>query len=158
VRYYVHAVDGQIYGPFDVQSLNQWVQEGRIVPTTVLQPETSQMRMAASTVAGIMWATNQTYQAYTPQVIDDGVSELRAAWVCFGVSILLFCLPRGFHIASGIFGIILGLRAYRKGHTMGLLAMLLNLALLALTVIHSFGLIQMPFSTPDLDMRGVPKM
>jgi hypothetical protein len=160
VRYFVHAVDGQVYGPFDIPALNQMVQEGRLIPTTILEPEGSQMRVAASTVPTIIWASQQTFQAYTPQRMDNGVNELRGSWVCFGGSLVLCCLPMAFHIIAGICGVMLGLMAYRKGHTVGLLSMLLNLLLLGLVASSRMGLVQSPFGRgrEGFDLRGVPEM
>jgi hypothetical protein len=145
VKYYVHAIDGQVYGPFDVASLNQWVGEGRIVPTTILQPENSQMRVAAATITDIHFGQQQTFQAYAPQRIDTGIQELRAAWICFAASLVLVCMPFGFHITAGIIGMVLGMMAYRKGHVLGLLAMILNLVLLGLFVTGRLGLLKLPF-------------
>jgi hypothetical protein len=53
MRYYVIADDGQKYGPADVPTLNQWAQEGRLLPTSMLEDEASGARVAASTVTGI---------------------------------------------------------------------------------------------------------
>jgi hypothetical protein len=39
VRYFVIGDGGQHYGPADVDQLKVWVQEGRIIPRTLLKPE-----------------------------------------------------------------------------------------------------------------------
>jgi hypothetical protein len=130
VRYYIHAVDGQVYGPVEVDGINQWIVEGRVVPTTLLQPEDSQMRVAATTVPGLTWGENQSFQAYTPQVLSTAKYELSGSWACFGASIILCCLPSfGAHIALGVGGLILATMAYRKGRVWAMFPLILNLFL-----------------------------
>jgi hypothetical protein len=139
LRYFVHAPDGQQYGPADIPTINQWIVEGRVVPTTLLQPEGSTMRAAASTLDGLIWAENQTFQAYTPQGVSTGRLELRASWVCLAGSLVLCCLPIGFHVVAGLAGILFAVIAYRKGNQIALAALVLNLALLALIVFQIQG-------------------
>lgn len=130
MRYFIHAVDGQVYGPVDLDGVNQWIVEGRVVPTTLLQPENSQMRIAASTVQGLKWGSGQSFQAYTPQVLSTAKYELTGSWVCLAASIVLCCLPSfGVHVSLGIGGMILAVMAYRKGRPIALLSLVLNLAL-----------------------------
>lgn len=119
--------------------INQWIAEGRVVPTTLLQPETSTMRVAASTIDGLIWAENQTFQAYTPLVVSTGRLELRASWVCLAGSLILCCLPAGFHVVAGIAGVVLAVIAYRKGNQVALASLVLNLLLLALVVFQIQG-------------------
>jgi hypothetical protein len=144
VLYFIHAVDGQVYGPVDLNGINQWIAEGRVVPTTLLQPENTQIRVAASTVTGLTWGAGQTYQAYTPQKIDLGFNELRASWVCFGASVVLCCMSEGFHLMAGFFGIATAVVAYRKGRMIALAPLLLNLILLSLFAMNKFGTVSFP--------------
>lgn len=131
MRYFIHAVDGQVYGPVELDGINQWIAEGRVVPTTLLQPEDSQMRVAASTIPGLTWQDNQTFRAYTPQVLSTAKYELSGAWACFGASIILCCLPSfGAHITLGLGGLILSVMAYRKGRIWALFPLILNLFLI----------------------------
>jgi len=51
--YFVLGDDGQKYGPADVATLNQWVQEGRIVSQTLLEDEATGFRAQACTVPGM---------------------------------------------------------------------------------------------------------
>ncbi|MEI7575955.1 MAG: hypothetical protein WCK51_03610 [Armatimonadota bacterium] len=139
MRYFIHAPDGQQYGPADLNVINQWIAEGRIVPTTLLQPESSSMRIAASTIDGLIWAENQTFQAYTPQSVSTGRLELRASWVCLAGSLVLCCLPMGFHVVAGIAGVLFAVVAYRKGNQVALASLILNLLLLALVVFQLQG-------------------
>jgi hypothetical protein len=130
VRYFIHAVDGQVYGPVEVDGINQWIGEGRVVPTTLLQPEDSQMRVAAATISGLAWKEDQTFQSYTPQVLSTAKYELSGAWACFGASIVLCCLPSfGAHITLGVGGLVLATMAYRKGRVWALFPLILNLFL-----------------------------
>ncbi len=139
LRYFILAPDGQPYGPADIPTINQWIAEGRILPTTLLQPEGSTMRVAASTIDGLVWGANQTFQAYTPQAVSTGRLELRASWVCLAGSLVLCCLPVGFHVVAGIAGILFAVIAYRKGNQIALASLVLNLLLLALIVFQIQG-------------------
>ena len=109
------------------------------MPTTLLQPENSSMRVAASTIDGLMWGENQTFQVYTPQSVSTGRLELRASWVCLAGSLVLWCLPVGFHVAAGIAGVLFAVMAYRKGNQVALASFVLNLLLLALVVFQLQG-------------------
>ena len=130
MRYFIHAVDGEIYGPVDLDGLNTWIAEGRVVPTTLLQPEGLQTRIAATTIQGLNWNANQSFEAYTPQVLSTAKYELSGSWACFGVSAVLCCLPSfGAHITLGIGGLILATMAFRKGRTWAVAPLVLNLFL-----------------------------
>ena len=131
MRYFIHAVDGQVYGPVDIDGINQWILEGRVVPTTLLQPEDSQMRVAAATIVGLTWKDDQTFQAYTPQILSTARYELSGSWACFAVSLVLCCLPSfGAHITLGVGGLILATMAFRKGRVWALAPLILNLFLI----------------------------
>lgn len=97
------------------------------------------MRVAASTVDGLLWAENQTFQAYTPQAVSTGKLELRASWVCLIASLVLCCFPTGFHLVAGIAGVLFAVLAYRKGNQIALASLILNLVLLALLVFQLQG-------------------
>ena len=132
MRYYIHGVDGQIYGPAELDGINLWIAEGRVVPTTLLQPEGTESRIAASTLPGLKWAEGQTFEAYTPQVLRTARYELAGAWICFGASIILCCFPFGVHLSLGVGGIILSVLAYRKGRSVAMVALVLNLIVVGL--------------------------
>jgi hypothetical protein len=53
--YYVIAADGSRYGPADIDTLNGWIQEGRISPSMLLEEEASGARIAASAVPGLVF-------------------------------------------------------------------------------------------------------
>lgn len=52
MRYSVIAADGSQYGPVDIATLNQWIAEGRVLPTTMLVAENG-TQIQASAVAGL---------------------------------------------------------------------------------------------------------
>lgn len=53
MQYYVIGADGNEYGPADIATLNIWITESRILPTTQLRDAASGQVMAASQVQGI---------------------------------------------------------------------------------------------------------
>ena len=55
MKYFVLASDGQRYGPADVAVLNNWIQEGRLYPSSMLAPEAGGEPVLASTVVGLLW-------------------------------------------------------------------------------------------------------
>jgi hypothetical protein len=124
MTYYVVAPDGQKYGPGDVVTLNQWAQQGRVLPTTVLEDASTGARFAASQVPGMTFAPAPTndfaqppsYQQYPRMgygVSDNGDSDYQKALI-FGILGLL-CCPL---IFSSI-GIYFASLAQRKGHPKG---------------------------------------
>jgi hypothetical protein len=127
MNYYVVAPDGQKYGPGDVVMLNQWAQQGRVLPTTVVEDSSTGARFAASQVPGIMFAPvsvgQDSYSAQPPGyqqyprtgygVMDNGDGDYQKALI-FGILGLL-CCPL---IFSSI-GIYFASLAQRKGHPKG---------------------------------------
>lgn len=138
MRYFVLDNNGMPYGPADITLLNQWIQEGRVVPTTLLQPEGTQSRLAASTVPGLVFGAGQTYATYTAQPVDTGVSELRAAFICLAVSFFCICLDHVGTVASGL-GIFLGYLAYKKGNSVAVVAIVLCALALAAHIFRTFA-------------------
>ena len=101
MTYYVVAPDGQKYGPGDVVTLNQWAQQGRVLPTTVLEDASTGARFAASQVPGMTFAPAPandfaqppSYQQYPRMgygVSDNGDSDYQKALI-FGILGLLCC-------------------------------------------------------------------
>lgn len=118
-RYFVLAEDGQVYGPADIPTLNQWILEGRLLPTTLLQPEGTTLKIAASTVQGLVFPTGHNFAAFTPQAIADGKNEMRGAYACLAVTLLCFC-STGPAMLAGLVGLIMGYLAHKKGQRAGL--------------------------------------
>ena len=139
MRYFVLGEDGQTYGPADLATLNQWVLEGRIVPTTLLQPEGTQRRMAASTVPGLVFQQGHTYNSYTPQIADGGQSEIKAAWIALVLSFVCCgCINHVGTVASG-FSIFLGYLGFKKGNSSALIIMILGSLSLAFHLYITFN-------------------
>lgn len=57
--YFVVLPDGQKFGPADLNLLNQWAMEGRVLASTMLEDARTGQRMPASSVAGIQVAVAQ---------------------------------------------------------------------------------------------------
>jgi hypothetical protein len=53
--YYVIFPDGQRFGPADVPTLNQWIVEGRLQPTSSVEDATTGQRMMAAELMGLHW-------------------------------------------------------------------------------------------------------
>ena len=53
IKYFVIAADGQKYGPADVPTLNTWIAEGRLQPTTMLQEANSSVQVEAHGVPAL---------------------------------------------------------------------------------------------------------
>jgi hypothetical protein len=51
--FYVIAHDGNRYGPADVATLNQWIREGRLAPTSMLEDASTGDRRPASEIPGL---------------------------------------------------------------------------------------------------------
>ena len=110
MRYFVLGSDGQRFGPADIDSLNMWIAEGRLAPNSRLVEETSGAEVAASSVAGLMFAPPTPMApptaAYPRQLgaSDIGEKDLRDAWICAILS--LIC-------SAGCIGLILALYAQK---------------------------------------------
>jgi len=55
LEYYVLGADGNKYGPADVPTLNKWAQEGRVLPTTLLEDFQTGQKVQASAVMGMQF-------------------------------------------------------------------------------------------------------
>jgi hypothetical protein len=153
MRYYVIGADGQRYGPADVPTLNQWAQENRLLPTQMLEDESSGTRMVASSVEGLSFPVvaqpqpappysqpgqptsyggGQPYQQHYGRPVytgDDGSKDVTTAWVLGGIWFLCGCflLP--------LFGLLSANKAQQKGHPGANAAKIFNIVLLVLNVI-----------------------
>lgn len=97
MRYYVVSSDGQKFGPADLNTLKEWVQQGRIDGSTMLEEEVGSARMAAIGIAGLFpqGATigpysaprpdNQTVYRRSPESLEKAV---RVSYVCAALSFL----------------------------------------------------------------------
>ncbi len=73
-QYFVLADDGTKYGPADIATLNQWIADGRLLPTTLLEQEGSGITFRASAVTGLNFPTDSIY-SQPPTVPSPGVSS-----------------------------------------------------------------------------------
>lgn len=108
MRYFVIGNDGQKYGPADIATLNDWVAQGRVLPTQILEEESSGSRVAAQSVPGLNFPVaapqantppaGQPYGNYyarpggAPMYGDGGQKDLNQAWI-FAVLSLFCCAP-----------------------------------------------------------------
>lgn len=150
MRFFVVGPDGSNYGPADFAMLNQWIREGRIIPTTILEQEGTRQRVMAQSVAGL--AFNQGFpqppqQGYAPtgypqpgnyqqgypmapgvyntpygfpSPLDDGSLEMKRCWKHLAYSV--FCIPILFNIT----GIYLASRALRRGNSAAILGIVVH--------------------------------
>lgn len=144
MRYYVIAPDGQRYGPAEVSTLNEWAAEGRLLPTQMVEDETSGVRTAASSLEGLIfpaaapstpvtppagYSGGQPYQQHYARpgyAGDDGSKDMNQAWI-FGV-LGFFCCG----LIFGILGLQAANRAQAKGHPSANAARILNIIVLVL--------------------------
>lgn len=56
MKFYVIANDGGKFGPADIATLNQWIQEDRIYPDTQVESAETGMRQTARDVPGLVFA------------------------------------------------------------------------------------------------------
>jgi hypothetical protein len=133
MNYYVIAADGQKYGPANVDTLNQWAQEGRLQPTTILEDLTTNTRVQANQVAGINFSPppSQNFQqpnyqqAPGPYMGDNGASDINMVWIFSALA--FFCCP-----LIGIVAIVFASKAQQKGHPQGQTAMIVAILSLVL--------------------------
>ena len=139
VRYYVISSDGQRYGPADLATLNEWASQGRLLAHQLVEEETTGVRYTASTLTGLTFGQQQTYQApgqpnpgYAsyPRAdgsFDNGAEELKQAWIC-GVVGLCCCG------LVAIYGLIQANKAAAKGNPNATGAKVLNIVALVLNI------------------------
>ncbi|CEK15438.1 Protein of unknown function (DUF2628) [Chthonomonas calidirosea] len=56
-QYYVLAQDGNRYGPADIPTLQQWIDENRILPTTMLEDASTGQQLPASALSELRFPT-----------------------------------------------------------------------------------------------------
>lgn len=157
MRYYVLTDDGHKYGPADVQTLNQWIAENRLVPLQMLEEEGTGARYAAQVIPGLNFPAPVNYAqgpgtppppgpAYTGYYRppgghsgDDGSRDITPAWVLFGVGVLSCCLSPFLAIALGGVGVYYANQGRQKGHPQGGTVFSLNVALLTLAIVYAIA-------------------
>ena len=162
MRYFVIGDDGQKYGPADLQTLQTWIGEGRLLPIQQLEEEVSGIRSAARAVNGLVFpmesappsgqggpvpqgspygGTQASYQnsyARPSSSGDDGQQDVTLAWV-FGVLGLLACC------LLDIPALIFANRAYEKGHPGANAVRIFCFVVLGLQVVGFIGYLLLVF-------------
>ncbi len=134
MNYFVISNDGQKYGPADVPTLNQWAQEGRVFPTSMLEDAATGARVPANQVPGINFpppnqGQPQGYQQYPRAnfATDDGSSDVTKVWI-FSALAIVPCCP----LIFGILAIVFATYAQKKGHPQGQTALIVAIIALVL--------------------------
>lgn len=87
MRYFVIGEDGQLYGPADIPTLNQWIAEGRLRPTTMIMEELGGARFAASMLKELNFPS--TYpRDFLPASMLPGENEVKTAWIMGAIGLL----------------------------------------------------------------------
>lgn len=133
MNYFVIAADGQKYGPADVQTLNHWAQEGRVLATSMLEDAATGARIPATSVSGINFPLasvgGQNYQQpnyqYGPgqMFADDGSADVKKVWL-FGGLAFIPCCPVLFGLVFGILAVVFATSSQKKGNPQGGTAMI----------------------------------
>lgn len=155
--YYVLGDQGQKYGPADVATLNNWAAEGRLLPSTMLEDETSGQQVAASSVAGVTFAPPMATSNYprpgvptapttaAPQFtrVDASDEESQKAGI---IAIVAGLASFGFTATIGILGLFCFLtgmgsawRAKDGKPALGYIGLAINIAAAAFWAYVRFG-------------------
>ena len=155
MEYLVVGADGKEYGPANLQTLTEWVKDGRVHGDTTLKEFSSGRTLPAGSVAELFPATVSApplvqgfprggYEtppapgAYNPprqqSYSGDGSADLW--WSIFRsvLALVLFFVFRGIGLIVGIYGMVYAVRAQQAGHRFGMVAIIISgitLALLA---------------------------
>jgi hypothetical protein len=133
MRYYVVLPTGQKFGPADATLLNQWILEGRVASTSILEEEGTGRQVSASTVPGLMFGgfsgqPPTTYAPYQGSTManpagystnpyprghsDTGQSDMTVSWVLSAIGIVGI-LP----FIGPIIGLVYAKKAQAKGNS-----------------------------------------
>jgi hypothetical protein len=162
MEYFVLSPDGQKFGPATVPTLNQWIQEGRIAPQTLLQDAATGAQIVARALPALSFAPQPTLappdanpytmsspaqhpgfysQINQPWNQPPGVSsgQVLGGWVCTTLSPLLivFCY---LGLAAALFGCITGGQLVKQGNkAAGGIMICINVLWILLFVIIRFA-------------------
>jgi hypothetical protein len=149
MRYFVLAPNGERYGPADVATLTEWANSSRLYPNSRVMEEMSGTVFDASSIPGIQFPPASPMAppppgtpyvptppapgmgayprpGYVPSIPgDNGKKEM---WMAFGMALAAPVV--GLLLIYGIFIAIAGVgsawRAYQKGQSWAMLALILN--------------------------------
>ena len=131
MQYFVISPNGQKYGPADVQTLNTWVQEGRVVSTSMLEDAATGQIIPVDQVPGLVIVpANPNYQNPHAQYprgqmvggFDNGETDLRTAWILAIIGLVasvvmsICCSCFGVINIFSILGIVYSSNAKKKGN------------------------------------------
>ena len=116
MQYFVITADGQKFGPVDIMTLNQWANEGRILPHTQLEEGGTMRRLMASQVPGLAIPNQNAYQSpYQrspsdyPRIVDSKGDKYANTAQALGICGLCIC-P-----IFSLIGILYGVMALQHG-------------------------------------------
>ena len=135
MNYFVISNDGQKYGPADVATLNQWAQQGRVLPTSMLEDSATGQQIVANQLPGLMFPPPSGPAMGGPvgyprggAPYDDGSGDITKVWIFSALSLL--CCP----IVFGILAIVYASNAQKKGNPQGSTAMIVAIVALVLGI------------------------
>ena len=107
------GVDGQIYGPYSIEQIRQYIAENRITPQSQISKDGGPWQIVGSLpelsgatippVAAPAYAPHYS-QAQLPKSVSSSKGLISSGYICMGVSLL--CCPPLFALAALIIGII----------------------------------------------------
>jgi hypothetical protein len=131
MRYFVVAEDGSKYGPAEVKLLNDWIEEGRLLPGMTLEEEGSKHQITAASVEGLDFYVLDTPReereappadvlaiTFEPSVQESQKADMFIAWAMVLITLCLAPI-RGAAGMLGIFTAMLGLVAAFKAKDRG---------------------------------------
>ena len=146
MQYYVITQTGEKFGPADLMTLNQWGQQGRILPHTVLEEAGTGRQFTAAQLPGLALPNENAYQSPYQQSpnnyprIFDSQGDKYANWAMAMGWCSLFLCP-----CLAAIGIPLAFMAIKQGSLKGRKAMRINIIAVVLMVVL-YGLYQVLLS------------
>lgn len=116
MQYFVVAQDGSKYGPADFLMINQWAQQGRILPHTILEEVGTGRQFNAAQLSGLAIPNQNAYVSpYQqspkdyPRIVDSQADKM-ANWAKAMGWCGLFLCP-----IFSLIGIFIGIAAHAQG-------------------------------------------
>ena len=135
--YIVVGSDGKDYGPYELDKLKAWVQEGKLTPQTRIKTFSGGQEMPASSVAGLFSADQpiappQFAQASQPvRVWDDGKGEFWRSVIYSALAVVLFFALHGLGLILAGYAVYYSIQSNTKGNRMGMAAIAISVLALA---------------------------
>ena len=142
MEYFVIGADGNKYGPASVQTLQLWIQEGRIGAQSMLEEGATGRRIQASTVPGLFAATvtpqpqaapapqygaypRQSNQSSSPYVQQESSGPLVGIIVRSAAAVLLFFVFKGLGLFVGGYALYYAIQLKSNGSKYGTVAIVI---------------------------------